>query len=535
MKVILQQSFPLGRFHATPWKVFPYDDPHGEWPPSPWRLIRAILARSHQLERESSATSNAARESLVGALAESHIAWRMHPATWRGPGLRQYQPAEFKKMPAAAREPGMFTYNTTKVQDNFWLTAGETQPLLWIFEGDGWSDATLSLLDDCLARVTYFGRAESITVIERVPAESISSEPNCVLVDQRTENSVPVLCPRREVTLEQLQVTTDDDAVRKATVPPGAVWRFAERPARSAVRIARKINQRPHKPKCLLQFALGSRVAPHLDHIALISNWLRGRAVRHFLQARGLESGDWKAAGPDLREAVSLLSGKGVDGIPLTGHRHTYFGLYLDPPTRKPTRLLAWRATPFTDAEEAAIRHAASMPFSLGHRENSSKGQRATKRDPWKVHCVPLDSNVPPPPGLASNQSFPVWESLTPYVPPKHAFGRRGKARVGKSPQEQLQQDLERIGLRPSEIVLLGRQNLPLDDQDELQGEWVKVHAPRGTHGGSTNLSKLGFRFRITFAGAVPGPLALGHSSHFGLGLFLPVARAAPITSPASP
>lgn len=25
--VILQQHFPLGRFHANPWKAFPFDDP----------------------------------------------------------------------------------------------------------------------------------------------------------------------------------------------------------------------------------------------------------------------------------------------------------------------------------------------------------------------------------------------------------------------------------------------------------------------------------------------------------------------------
>ncbi|TVR45720.1 MAG: type I-U CRISPR-associated protein Cas5/Cas6 [Puniceicoccaceae bacterium] len=30
--------------------------------------------------------------------------------------------------------------------------------------------------------------------------------------------------------------------------------------------------------------------------------------------------------------------------------------------------------------------------------------------------------------------------------------------------------------------------------------------------------------FRLTFPKPVPGPIALGHSSHFGLGLFIPVA-----------
>ncbi len=52
MRLVLQQSFPLGRFHATPWRVNPFDDPYGEWPPSPWRLVRAIVARWYQWRRE---------------------------------------------------------------------------------------------------------------------------------------------------------------------------------------------------------------------------------------------------------------------------------------------------------------------------------------------------------------------------------------------------------------------------------------------------------------------------------------------------
>jgi hypothetical protein len=95
MQLILRQTFPLGRFHATPWKAFPYDDPYGEWPPSPWRLLRAIIARSYQLERENSALTREDREALVTAFSRSTISWRLPEFTWRGRGLRQYQPVEF--------------------------------------------------------------------------------------------------------------------------------------------------------------------------------------------------------------------------------------------------------------------------------------------------------------------------------------------------------------------------------------------------------------------------------------------------------
>src|SRR5690606_40929388 len=35
MALVLEQSFPLGRFHATRWNQNPFEDPYGEWPPSP--------------------------------------------------------------------------------------------------------------------------------------------------------------------------------------------------------------------------------------------------------------------------------------------------------------------------------------------------------------------------------------------------------------------------------------------------------------------------------------------------------------------
>ena len=52
MPLILEQVFPLGRFHATRWNQNPFEDRHGEWPPSPWRLLRALAARWFQYARE---------------------------------------------------------------------------------------------------------------------------------------------------------------------------------------------------------------------------------------------------------------------------------------------------------------------------------------------------------------------------------------------------------------------------------------------------------------------------------------------------
>ena len=43
MPVIIELTFPGGRYHATPWGRH-VNEGVAEWPPSPWRLLRALVA-----------------------------------------------------------------------------------------------------------------------------------------------------------------------------------------------------------------------------------------------------------------------------------------------------------------------------------------------------------------------------------------------------------------------------------------------------------------------------------------------------------
>jgi CRISPR-associated protein Csb2 len=96
MQIVLRQEFPLGRFHATPWRVNPFDDPHGEWPPSPWRLVRAVTARWYQWARETEQEPDLANlEQLQAALCKSTYAFYLPADARKGTPLRQYHPTEF--------------------------------------------------------------------------------------------------------------------------------------------------------------------------------------------------------------------------------------------------------------------------------------------------------------------------------------------------------------------------------------------------------------------------------------------------------
>jgi CRISPR-associated protein Csb2 len=501
MRLVLEQTFPLGRFHATPWKVFPYDDPHGEWPPSPWRLVRAVLARSFQLDREfadSQTTHDKTRDALVRAFAASEIAWVLPPSTWRGPGLRQYHPAEFKRVPAGASEPGMMAYNTTKALDNFWVTAGPSaEPVIWVFESSRWNDELLVHLDACLARITYFGRAESITAIRRIPATHVNEAALRKALPRRTAKAVPVLGLRHDATLCQLGATTDDAEVAGTNTPPGARWLYFERPPRPRIHTVpqRKLDL---PPVSLIQFAIGCNVAPRYRDAVRITERFRSRVLANFTRLlTGDPKAKWTEASHEVLERASALSGKNTDGTHATGHRHASFFLCGEPDA--PSRLCVWRAAPFDALEQRAILDAANRPLPLSYND-----------DPWTITLVPLDKSVPPPPAL-DDRACRTWQTLTPFVPPRHVFDRKGKAKTGCSIGEQLTAELTTRGYDVRHVAI----------SSEDAG-WVKVHRMRCRDGSATNDDKRGYQIKLTFTAPQRGPIALGKSCHFGLGLFAP-------------
>src|SRR3954470_15696971 len=84
MALILEQSFPMGRYHATRWNQNPFEDRHGEWPPSPWRLLRALAARWFQYARETGDEDEHARNELLNKFAAQTPDFVIPDFTWRG-------------------------------------------------------------------------------------------------------------------------------------------------------------------------------------------------------------------------------------------------------------------------------------------------------------------------------------------------------------------------------------------------------------------------------------------------------------------
>ena len=128
----------------------------------------------------------------------------------------------------------------------------------------------------------------------------------------------------------------------------------------------------------------------------------------------------------------------------------------------------------------------------------------------WTLTLIPLDSLVPPPPAL-SGALHGSWETLTPFVPPRHVFNRQGKAKAENSVDAQVRTELENRGFNSENV------EIRVEDAG-----WVKVHQAKGEKGGPSNMDKRGYNIKLTFASPMSGPLFLGASSHFGLGVFVP-------------
>jgi len=508
MQIVLRQVFPLGRFHATPWRVNPFDDPYGEWPPSPWRFVRAVVARWYQWARESARERRSDElDALVKALCTSRYAFHLPQTASRGSPVRQYLPTEFAWDPGERKKAGVQTYKRSLAQDNYWCTVpNEDGAVWWFLEGEDWNESLVEVLDRCLERIIYFGRAESFTRIERI-MDGYPKEPNCVLLDHPQRDLVPVLAPQENATREDLERVTDTDMVAGRSVPPGAVYRYAPRPRRPLAREnpnRARLQQRRH----LIQFVVGWNVAPEARAVVRLTSRFRGAVLRELvrIKSRGTCS-TWSRAPRDLRKEVAFFAGKAAAGRPLEGHRHTEFFVWLEDGV--PTRLLVWRdSEPFDEDEERAI-------FAAAEREISwaAPGDDA---DAWKVRLLPLDRGVSAPSGF-DGMEYRVWESMTPYVPPRR-YLRGGKPRERESVENQVRRELSLRGFSEVDRVRV-----------KVTGShWVAVHIPRGDRTGRAFLGdRRGYRLRIEFPNPVRGPLRLGHSSSFGLGLLAPAESTA--------
>jgi len=122
--------------------------------------------------------------------------------------------------------------------------------------------------------------------------------------------------------------------------------------------------------------------------------------------------------------------------------------------------------------------------------------------------------------GLASQLGTArVWESLTPFVPPRHIKYRPSGVR--DAPHEQVARLLALHGFPPAQVEPLAADDLT-PPRPPTPIDWHQFRRIRASGGGSRG-ANAAFGFRLRFDRPVTGPVTLGYAAHYGLGQFVAV------------
>ena len=208
---------------------------------------------------------------------------------------------------------------------------------------------------------------------------------------------------------------------------------------------------------------------------------------------------------------TTILTGCDNEGRPLKGaHEHAHINpLDLDGDGHI-DHVLIWAPAGLDAHAQDAIR-AVRRTFTKGGLEPLRLALAMSGDLTQLTHLpAPYGGNLKK---VVSPNGARVWQSLTPFVPPRF-IKRRGKNTLA----EQVNAELRSRGLpEPVRVLQLALGSIP-EDRDP---DWFRFrHFILSRENGPQPPIPRGFAIRIEFEQPVQGPLALGYASHFGLGMF---------------
>ncbi len=218
MATILRITLLSGRYGATPWDRSELEG-QVEYPPSPWRLLRAVLHGAFQLSSE--------RDQLPAGVEEMVTALAADPPIYHLPygefgQIRGFRPGYGCEgiPPLYTKGPTMYNNNGTAKRrafiDSFLqLGAGAAIHVAW---SQDLTTEQRNLLNDCLAGLSYLGRAEYPALWQLVPT---MPEANC---KPDLSGTLKVLGCRAEGAVEGLQINPQVARSDGRQDLPGQQW-----------------------------------------------------------------------------------------------------------------------------------------------------------------------------------------------------------------------------------------------------------------------------------------------------------------------
>lgn len=467
-------TFLTGRFHATPWGRH-VNEGEPEWPPSPWRFLRALAA---SWKTTASSISEEELAPLFKKMAE--------PPSFYLPGAvvshtRHYMPQAAAKDTLLVHDPHI------KVAR---LTDDEFAPVSFLWEQVELTDEEAAILDRLLAGVGYFGRAESWCEVKRseIPVAANSS-PFDATTDQGCM-TVSLLCPESTISLEQLTAETSELQKKGYNRPPGS--RFI-----SYSQKREALSPRPSKKKVrdttkhIAIFLIQARVLAHHTETLRVAEW-----------ARMAFNGRY---GSKDHSTSACFTGRLNGEVRNDEHRHAFFLPTVSdfsPNRERLDRLYVYSPEGFGDRELEVIRSIRSFPDFRRRSADSQEESERFKLTPIELVKISEAAHV--------FGSSTVWRSVTPYLCTRHPK-KSGK----DSPEDQIRRECRLRGM--PEIVDI--------EPFGAQSYWSKFKVRRWKDFQRNRKSRAlplvpPCGFRIIFKESVVGPLVLGRDCHFGMGRF---------------
>lgn len=487
--------FPAGRFHATVWGRH-VNEGVPEWPPSPWRILRALIAVWKRYLPE---VSEGSIRAVLAALAKPpyfHLPPAVHAHT------RQFMPL------------GGEWSDRTLVFDSF-VALANAAPVVAVWPEASLAEPQRDALKVLLERLPYLGRAESWCAAEMMDGWSMSRgipewvdartgevlEADCrpladgedpadyyeaiqVLVADGFNGSRPLDWAAGEPNPLCVETGRLRAERRDPSRPPGSRWvRYARRKDALAVDPIPPLRRRESTSQpTVVRYALDGPVLPLLTDTVRFAELARRAALSKF-------------GGPEKRKSA-ILSGRAPDGSRLQGHQHAHYLPTDEEGYGRLTHLTIYAPAGFDEEHQRA----------LGALRVLNPGDGGPE-----TQLLLLGFGGPADFTGRGLREGTTWQSATPFI-----LSRHPKRNAKDQPEDQLRLELRRRGLpEPTRV-----DPLPVCRTGGYPTRWLAFRRYRSC--GPDPAVGLGFGFRVEFPRPVAGPLVLGYGCHFGLGLFVP-------------
>lgn len=499
MAVTIALQFPWGRYHATPWG-HSVNEGAAEWPPSPWRFLRALYS-----------TWRFRLPDLPTATVEAVLAGLADPPTFGLPPhasghTRHYMPDN--------------SSGTDKVLDSF-VVLPTDEPVLLHWPDAELDEEQLGVLTALLSELAYLGRAESICSAT-LSAEHPSGHGRIAPIPDNEMSlaiaAVGVLTPSSPLDLATLLATSTGLRRRGLVEPPGTCRvHYAIPPPVDTGRGDQPLPTR-RRPPTGVRLAVASPALPAFTAALVMCEWLRRAAQSRYGRANDAESS-------------LTLSGKTDAGHFRTDdHAHAHYLALPGPDGRHIESFVIWASEGFNDEEIRSLASISVLQLRIDEVGRPRSPVPELRPVRLALEAVGAIDRVAPELVGAGGDGSCVWRSLTPFVPSRHLNRTTARQLVATKPgadpwhrfvEMEIDRELASRGLAPAVAVriIAGDSRRPGDPDSD----WLAFRRHRAWKGERLAGARRAVGAEVTFAEVRRGPLVLGVNSHFGLGIFVPV------------